>query len=216
MKVFTSTIAPTSTNNAIDTTTTMIDVEHDPSSIAFDNEQKTSKDCNIEANTSTATIITNVKAIGRWKKIGLMVIVSSIITLLALTIHLYKESREATVLYDALKGETMAVREYIGNTTIGVGCNMYSNNTMMDTLSNETDSEDDGNRELQSRCPVMRNPVVGKGSTTYSAAKNCWDALFYLYCPTSCPVSFNDAIYDRRRRQWYFQCYCGYNGKYDI
>lgn len=156
----------------------------------------------------------NVKAIGCWKKIGLIAIVGAFITLLAFTVHFYKESRAVSLIYDATTGEMMAEKEVIRNTTDGVGCDIYSNKTTMEKDKNETNSDGNENRELQT-CPVMRFPITGKGSTALVASMNCHSTLFAVYCSYRCPSSFNTPIYNSRRRQWSVQCYCGHNGQWD-
>lgn len=209
MKFSTTTTTPTPAN------TTARDIEHDPTSLIGNGENKMTEDNSTEDGTDliASNSTTHVKTTGRWTKIAFIIMASTIITLLALTIHFYKESQTSNMTLDVTNGMIDSEHEVMRNTTSTVGCGMEHNKTTIETYTNDTDPEGDGNRMLQ-RCLVMRTPIVGRGSSAYTASYNCFTALYYLYCSTSCPVSYNAPIYSRR--QWYVQCYCGLNGQYDV
>ena len=92
MKFFTNAISPTSTDIAVDLT--MKDMESDPSVSVPCDESKTSNGSETNVDTNNNNINMDLKAVCRWKKIGLIVVVSTIVTLLALS-YTFKRNREA-------------------------------------------------------------------------------------------------------------------------
>lgn len=166
-------------------------------------------------------------SMGRWSKIGLVVLVCGFITLLALTIHFYKESRslssaneEMTTMNDIMTGSMKAEHDVLMNMTSGVGVGINATITMPMNTTNGTDTNDDSNRLLYGYygyqyCSYMTSPRFGSGYTLYDAVQLCRYFLYELYsCPIGCPVSYTDAYqYDQK---YTIGCYCGHFGKYDV